>query len=88
MTAYQDAATVICDGLTRGGRPMSTPSFRVGDIVFLALHKRLHVLRRDQFHLVTHPGQLSRPVAGTAAGLHDDDSRWLCREKLPKLRAR
>lgn len=53
----------------------------IGGIVLLTLHKRLHVLRRDQLHFMALPGQFPCPVMGAAAGLqHDHCGRLLGHE--------
>lgn len=64
--------------------------FRVRFVILLALHKRLHVGRRDKPNLVAvplcHPAPVTRRGAG--AGLHRNDARGLLGEKRRQTRPR
>ncbi|CAI2934343.1 conserved protein of unknown function [Aminobacter niigataensis] len=46
----------------------------IGGIVFLPLQIRLHVLCRQQPHIMASCDQLSRPIVGGAAGLDPDEA--------------
>lgn len=59
--------------------------FGVGRVVLVPLEERLDVERCDQSHLVAQSRDLSRPVMGAAASLHDDDCRRLRGHKSPEL---
>jgi hypothetical protein len=54
--------------------------FRVGCIVLLALHERLHIDRRDQPHLMPECRYLPAPEMRRAASLHRNDAARLIRQ--------
>ena len=47
----------------------------VVEVVLVGLRERFHILGRNQFHLMPHRLELSRPIAGTSACLHSDLAR-------------
>ncbi|MBA7592789.1 hypothetical protein ES708_34983 [subsurface metagenome] len=59
--------------------------FRVGHVVLLPLHKRLHVGWWDEPRVVTCHGYLARPVMSTGARLHRDHASRKCREERQHL---
>ena len=60
----------------------------ISRIIFLALHERVHVLRRDQFHLVPKRFQYPRPVICAAIGLENGQARNLLGHEYRKLLSR
>jgi hypothetical protein len=48
---------------------------RIVPVVFVASHKRLHRLAGQQLDLMTHRREPPRPVLGTAAGSHANETR-------------
>ncbi len=65
----------------RGPHHRLADRFRVGCIVLLPLHIRLHILRRHQPYLVTECAQLTRPMMRRRAGLHAHYRRLYPRKK-------
>src|SRR5437763_3860946 len=59
----------------------------IGAIVLAAFHERLDVLRRDQAHVVSKPGQLTPPVMRSTARLERDRKRRLFGEMQKKAGA-
>ena len=70
-----------------GYKPHPWPTHRLADrfgvirVVLVALHVRLHKLRRNQLHCESHLLQLTRPVMSATAGLHANLAAWLNRLK-------
>ena len=60
---------------------------RIGAVVLVGLHVRLHELRRDELHGVTEGLQLARPVVRAAAGFHADEAGREVREEQRELGA-
>jgi len=54
---------------------------RIGRIILVARHVRLHPLRRQKHGLVPQRCELTRPVLRSATGFNPDPHRWqLCKE--------
>lgn len=56
-------------------------SLSVCCVILLALDERLYILRRDQFYLMAHLAQCLSPMMSAAAGLHNDNRRFLSLHK-------
>ena len=57
-------------------------SRRIGKIILLALHKGLHMICRDQPHVMTVRHGHTAPVMRRGASLHRDNTRHLIRKQL------
>src|SRR5215469_18173244 len=64
-----------------------TDGLGIGGIVLLPLDERLDVDRRDQAHMMSQLGDLTRPVVRAGTGFHRDDAPGLRREETEKLGA-
>ena len=54
-------------------------------VVLVALEERLHVLGRDEAHVMAERLQLPADVVGPGAGLHADQARWDVGQALSEL---
>ena len=93
ISAEDEAARLSCLTLWRHephrwARGRLADSFCIGGIIFLPLHKGLHILRRHQLHLVPQCSQLTRPVMGRGAGFHANKAGRQLLEQLQQLPTR
>jgi hypothetical protein len=56
-------------------------------VVFVSLEERLHVLRRDQTHIVTQSRKLASEKMSARTGFHSDQTAWNIAETGSKLMA-
>jgi hypothetical protein len=72
------------------GRPLDGFANRFGiqQIILLRLDERLHVLRRDQSHVVSLRGQNPSEVVRATAGFHPHETGRKVRQRSNQLRPR